>query len=117
MSAPEQVGQLALRLSTPSAGRRWVWHAATGRTLGSVTRQGSRWTWQASTSAFRGDGRPASACDGDPTDRVPAHLLGEAETTGTRNTACAALVAWLDDHHAPVLGYGPHTDVAAREVA
>ena len=117
MSAREVVGGVAYRLSAVREGRRWVRHPDSCRTLGTVTALGSgHWNWRVSPNAFRGDGRQGCERDGDPTDRVPSELLGTGEVKGPRNTACTALVAWLIGHEAPVMGFGPHPGVSAREV-
>jgi hypothetical protein len=99
-----------LRLCRSSVtGQYWVRLAETGRTLGCVYKIRSKWRWTTTRAAFRGDGRPGNARDGIG-DVVPQHLDAEG-VAGTQQAACAALVAHLEAHQAPALGYGPHEDV------
>lgn len=119
MSAYKTISGVDLTIvATNSSGVNWVRRhggAQAGRALGTVERVRSAWLWSPTLLAFLGDGRPGSERDGERTARVPDGLLaGGRERTQAK--ALEALVAWLREHEAPVLGFGPHSEVVAREV-
>ncbi|MGH3923587.1 MAG: hypothetical protein ACRDTT_12095, partial [Pseudonocardiaceae bacterium] len=87
-----------------------------GRALGTVQRVRDGWIWTPTRLAYVGDGRPGSERDGERATPVPRVLLTGGQER-TRTGALEALVAWLRDHEAPVLGYGPHRDVAEHRFA
>lgn len=111
MSRHKTAGGRELRLCRRAeTGGYWVRLADTGRTLGEVAPHRSRWIWATTRNAYRGDGRPGTASDGSPSDFVPGHLDGLG-IASTQQAACGFLLAHLETHRAPALGYGPHPDV------
>lgn len=115
MSAREVIDDLTLRLVRRTGARGyWVRLEPGLRTLGVVYPERSRWNWESSPNAFRGDGRPESARDGEPTDSVPDWLAGSGRKN-TRHDACWALVGYLENRAAPALGHGPHPCVGLEQ--
>lgn len=113
MSTPKVILGRDLRLMRRAPSDYWVRIEPSMRTLGAVWKHRSRWHWSPSPNAFRGDGRPDHACDGDPTDYVPADLLAVGDAL-RQDDACEMLIEHLNEHKAPVLGHGPHPRVRAK---
>jgi hypothetical protein len=97
----------------------WRVHRAdTGKVLGHVQGLGDKWYAKASMRAFLGDG----AAGGEPLgDWVPPELYaplrapeGHDYLPGvhrTRRLAVAALQRYLDEQHAPAMGWPAHEQV------
>lgn len=119
MSAHKTIDGVPLTIvASNSIGVHWVRRHGgplAGRALGTLERDRSAWIWTPTRLAYCGDGRPGSERDGDRTARVPAELV-QGGRERTQGQALAALVTWLREHEAPVLGFGPHKDVTTREV-
>ena len=114
MSAHKTILDVPLTIAAAnSSGVHWVRrHGGLlgGRALGTVQRVQSAWNWAPTRLAFIGDGRTGCERDGDRTTPVPPALLADGRER-TQEKALAALVMWLREHEAPVLGYGPHSAV------
>lgn len=103
----------------------WRVHRAdTDKILGRVEGTGRQWRAGASMRAFLGAGPDA----GEPLeDWVPRALYAPLLATEghhylpgvhrSQRLAVAALQAYLDEHRAPAMGYGPHPLVNHREAS
>jgi hypothetical protein len=99
-----------------------VVRADNGRYLGWLRRPAAiysswvRWEVRVHEEAFRGDGPDNT---GELLDKVPdwllrGHYCDDTTVVGggrTRDEAAFELLLWLDDKHAPAVGYGQHPEV------
>lgn len=83
------------------------------RTTGDTGKSCTRWRAQAAAMAFM---VPGVAVGGVPHWLYrPGHADGDQWLPGahlTKAEAVTALLGYLDTHHAPAVGHGPHPDVA-----